>query len=182
VNNGRVVRLVAGPPRRTIARVALVAAIAVAVAYMGFLRPMQMQWGATAVERTRPMPGDLVIGSATFIATRAVTIDAPREQVWPWIDQMARRERFFVKGFEANRYMLWLTRSAPRLSWCWELHPIGARQTRLVTRVRFRHPWLSPEIFRVLLADVRDGFTVRNAMLEVKAQAESAARKGRTRP
>jgi hypothetical protein len=161
-------------------RIALIAAIAVAVAYVGFLRPMQMQWGATAVERTRPMPGDLVIGNATFIATRAVTIDAPRDQVWRWIDQMGRRERFFVKGFEANRYMLWLTRSAPRLSWCWELQPIGTGRTRLVTRVRFRHPWLSSEIFRSLLADVRDGFTVRDAMLDVKARAESAVGKGPT--
>jgi hypothetical protein len=170
-------RLIAGPVGRTIARIVLVALIAIAVAYLAFLRPMQMQWGATAIERTRPMPGDLVIGNATFVATRAITVEATREQIWPLIERMGRRERFFVKGFEANRYMLWLMRSAPRLSWCWELEPAGGGRTRLVTRVRFRHSWLSTEIFRVLLADVRNGFTVRDAMLEVKAQAEAAARK-----
>ncbi len=170
-------RLIAGPVGRTIARTVLVAVIAVAVAYLAFLRPMQMRWGSTALERVRPMPGDLVIGNATFVATRAITVEATREQIWPLIDQMGRRERFFVKGFEANRYLLWLMRSAPRLSWCWELEPAGSRRTRLVTRVRFRHPWLSTEIFRVLVADVRNGFTVRDAMLEVKAQAEAAARK-----
>ena len=174
---GRVVRLIAGPAVRTIVRIVLIAAVAVTVAYAGFLRPMQMRWGSTDVERTRPMPGDRVIGNASFVATRAVTIEAPSEQVWPLIERMGRRERFFVKGFEAGRYMLWLTRSAPRLSWCWELHPIGARQTRLVTRVRFRHPWLSPEILRALVADVGNGFAVRNAMLDVKAQAEASVKK-----
>ncbi len=170
-------RLIVGPAGRTMARIVLIAIIAVAVAYLAFLRPMQMQWGATALERARPMPGDRVIGSATFVATRAVTVEAARDQVWPLIEQMARRQRYFVKGFEANRYMLWLSRSAPRLSWCWELEPTGTRQTRLVTRVRFRHPWLSTGIFRALAADVRNGFTVRDAMLEVKAQAEAATRK-----
>jgi hypothetical protein len=177
-----VVSLVAGPTGRTIARILLGSAVALAVAYGGYLRPMQMRWGSTEVERAQPMPGDRVIGNATFVATRAVTIDAAREQVWPWIEQMGRRERYVVKGFEANRYMLWLTRSVPRQSWCWELHAVGTRQTRLVTRVRFRHPWLSPAIFRGLLADVRDGFKVRNAMLDVKARAEEALRKGHPRP
>ena len=175
-------KIVAGPLVKTVVRVALIAAVALAVAYLGFLRPMQMQWGSTAVERTRPMPGDKVIGNATFVATRAVTIDAPRDNVWPLIEQMGRRERFFVKGFEANRYMLWLTRSAPRLSWCWELEPADAGRTRLVTRVRFFHAWFSPEVLRVLLADVRNGFTVRDAMLEVKARAEAVAKKRPTRP
>jgi hypothetical protein len=179
---GSVVRLVAGPVERTVVRIVLIAVVALAVAYLAFLRPMQMQWGSTAVERTHPMPGDKVIGDATFVATRAITIDAPREQVWPLIEQMGRRERFFVKGFEASRYMLWVTRSTPRLTWCWELEAVGDRRTRLVTRVRFRHLWLSSEIVSALLADVRNGFTVRDAMIDVKTQAESAMKKGRTRP
>jgi hypothetical protein len=78
--------------------------------------------------------------------------------------------------------MLWLTRSAPRLSWCWELEPVDAGRTRLVTRVRSFHAWFSPEVLRVLLADVRNGFTVRDAMLEVKARAEAVAKKRPTRP
>lgn len=165
-------------PRRpvdTLVRAAFAAVVALLVAYLAFLRPMHMRWGATGVEIARSMPGDLVVGNATFVATRAVTIDARPEQVWPWIVQMGTRNRRFVKGFEANRYMLWLARSSPRLTWFWGLYPVGSGQTRLVTRVRFRHPWLSPAIFRVLFADVSDIFTVRDAMLEVKARAESMA-------
>lgn len=172
---GDVTRLMAGSAPRTVLRIVLIAVVAVAVADLAFLRPKQMQWGSTAVERSRPMPGDTSIGGATFVATRAITIDASREQVWPLIEQMGRRERFFVKGFEADRYMLWLSRSAPRLSWCWTLESAGRGRTRLVTRIRFRHPWLSSEIVRVLVEDVRNGFTVRDAMLRVKAQAEAAS-------
>jgi hypothetical protein len=161
---------------RIAARAAFVAAVAVAVWFFTFLRPSEMRWGATPVEVGRPMPGDRVVGNATYIATRAVTIDAPREKVWPWIVQMGMQNGYAVKGYEANRYMLWLTRSAPRLTWCWSLSPVGSRQTRLVTRVRFRHTWLSLAIARVLVADLRNIVIVRNAMLDVKARAEAMAR------
>lgn len=154
-------------------------AVIAALGYFGFARPAHMRWGATDVEVARPMPGDLVVGGADFVATRAVTIEAPRELVWPRIAQMGQRDGHFVKGFEANRYMLWLTRSAPRLTWCWQLDAAGAGRTRLVTRVRFRHAWLSKAALGSLAADFGDIFTVRGAMLDVKAQAEGAARKRR---
>ena len=155
------------------------AAVVTAFAYFGVARPAHMRWGATDVEVARPMPGDRVVGGADFVATRAVTIEAPRELVWPWIVQMGQCDRRFAKGFEANRYMLWLTRSAPRLTWCWQLESAGAGRTRLVTRVRFRHAWLSMAVMKSLAADLGDSVTVRGAMLTVKAQAEAAARKWR---
>ncbi len=154
------------------------AAIA-AFAYLAFARPAHMRWGATDVEVARPMPGDRVVGGADFIATRAVTIEAPRELVWPWIVEMGQRDRRFIKGFEANRYVLWLARSTPRLTWCWQLEAEGAGRTRLVTRVRFRHAWLSTAGLKSLVADLGDIVTVRRAMLDVKARAERAARNWR---
>jgi hypothetical protein len=157
-----------------IIRVAFVAAVASVVMHVAFLRPMQMGWGATDVEMARPLPGDKVVGNATFVATRALTVEAPPEQVWPWIVKMGVEDRRFVKGFEANRYMLWLTRTAPRLTWCWTLTPIGLERTRVVTRVRFYHSWTSPAAFRVLLADLGDFYRVRRALLDVKSQAEAA--------
>ncbi len=147
-----------------------------ALGYFGIARPVGMRWGATDVEVARPMPGDRVVGSADFVATRAVTVEAPRELVWPWIVQMGQRDARFVKGFEANRYMLWLTRSAPRLTWCWQLEEVGAGRTRLVTRVRFRHSWLTKAALGSLTADFGDILTVRRAMLDVKARAEAAAK------
>ena len=59
-----------------------------ALAYWRFVRPWQLTWGATAAEVSRPLPSDDLVPAPTFNATRAITIDAPPERVWPWIVQM----------------------------------------------------------------------------------------------
>jgi hypothetical protein len=43
---------------------------------------------ATAIEKRRPLPADPIIPDPIFTSTHAITIDAPPEQVWPWIAQM----------------------------------------------------------------------------------------------
>ena len=43
---------------------------------------------ATTLEKRRPLPVDAFIPEAIFASTHAITIDAPPEQVWPWIAQM----------------------------------------------------------------------------------------------
>jgi hypothetical protein len=42
----------------------------------------------TAFEQRRPLPVDDLVPDALFTSTHAITIDAPPEQVWPWIAQM----------------------------------------------------------------------------------------------
>ncbi len=51
-------------------------------------RSYQLHWGATAEEINRPMPGDELNRSATFLATRAITISGTPRQIWPWLLQM----------------------------------------------------------------------------------------------
>jgi hypothetical protein len=51
-------------------------------------RPWHMRWGATDAEVAAAMPGDDIVHRAQFNATRAITIEAPPEQVWPWIAQL----------------------------------------------------------------------------------------------
>lgn len=51
-------------------------------------RRWHLQWGATQAEAEAPMPGDDLIGPAAFTATRAITIAAPPEAVWPWLVQV----------------------------------------------------------------------------------------------
>jgi hypothetical protein len=63
----------------------VVAAIAV---YLGLIRPRQVRWGATADEVARSMPGDGILGPGAPSTTRAITIGAPAEQVWPWLAQL----------------------------------------------------------------------------------------------
>ena len=52
------------------------------------VRPWHLRWGATDAEVHGPMPGDEVVRRAQFTATRAISIDAPPERVWPWIVQL----------------------------------------------------------------------------------------------
>jgi hypothetical protein len=51
------------------------------------IQPWQHRWGASDEEVHRPMPGDALIPDAAS-TTRAITIAAPAEQVWPWLVQL----------------------------------------------------------------------------------------------
>jgi hypothetical protein len=70
----------------------LVAAGAVAcgasLAYLRVVRPWQLTWGATADEVGGTLPGDELVEHPTFDATRAITIAAEPEQIWPWLLQV----------------------------------------------------------------------------------------------
>jgi hypothetical protein len=48
-------------------------------------------WGATRQEIERFFPGDDLVPDAGYVSTRAVTIEAPRSAVWPWLAQMGYR-------------------------------------------------------------------------------------------
>ena len=56
--------------------------------YLRVIRPWQLRWGATNEEVARAMPGDDVVKRPTFNATRAVTIQARPEEIWPWLVQI----------------------------------------------------------------------------------------------
>jgi len=58
-------------------------------------RPWHMRWGATKEEVHGSMPGDDIVPKASFNATRAVTIKAPPERVWPWIVQIGYKRAGF---------------------------------------------------------------------------------------
>jgi 2-oxoacid dehydrogenases acyltransferase (catalytic domain) len=57
-------------------------------AYLRFIRPWQLRWGATDEEVARAMAGDDVVMHPTFNATRAVTIQARPEEIWTWLVQI----------------------------------------------------------------------------------------------
>ncbi len=65
-----------------------IAGVATAVSAFAFYRWWHLRWGATTAEHAGAMPGDDILSSATFTATRALTIEAPAECVWPWIVQV----------------------------------------------------------------------------------------------
>ena len=70
-----------------IAAAVLAALLAV---YVAVLRPWHLRWGTTAVEAAVILPGDDLLQGNLGLVTRAITIDAPPERIWPWLMQMGQ--------------------------------------------------------------------------------------------
>src|SRR5947209_19838452 len=66
---------------------ALLSGVAFGV-YLRFYRPWHSRWGATDEEVALAMPGDEAIKRPTFNVTRAITMKARPEEIWPWIVQI----------------------------------------------------------------------------------------------
>src|SRR5512132_437733 len=56
---------------------------ALAAAYGTAARPWHSRWGATREELSQPMPFDDLIHRPNYVTTRAVTVDASPDVVWP---------------------------------------------------------------------------------------------------
>jgi hypothetical protein len=66
---------------------ALCAATAAAAMFVRFRR-WHLRWGATDEEVATPLPGDDIVADPTFAPTRAITIGARPDEIWPWIVQI----------------------------------------------------------------------------------------------
>ncbi len=79
-------------------------------------RRWHRHWGATAAEQAGSMPGDDLLRRAQFRATRAITIDAPPQAVWPWLVQVgARRAGWYSNDLLDNLGQPSATRVVPEL-------------------------------------------------------------------
>ena len=61
-----------------------------AAAYVYAVRPWHLRWGATDEELSERLPGDGLVQHPNVEATHAVTINAPVEEVWPWLVQIGQ--------------------------------------------------------------------------------------------
>jgi hypothetical protein len=76
------------------------AVAALAALYGLIVRPWLLRWGSTAAERKADLPGDDVDHDATYVTTRAVTIEASVGEVWPWLVQMGQdRAGFYTHNW-----------------------------------------------------------------------------------
>jgi hypothetical protein len=81
-----------------------------------FLRHWHRSWGATPAEVTAAMPGDHLLPRAQYRSTRAITIDAAPEDVWPWLVQVGyRRGGWYACDLLDNFARPSLRRIAPEL-------------------------------------------------------------------
>ena len=87
-----------------------------AAAYILLARPRLLTWGATDQESDERLPGDDLIVHADLTATRAITIRAPADQVWPWIAQLGQgRGGFYSYDFLET---CWAATSTARIGSC----------------------------------------------------------------
>ena len=64
-----------------------------------------LDWGSNREERTMRLPGDDVLEDVMTHHTRAVTIDAPPNAVWPWLVQVGDRRGGFYSYDWLERYL-----------------------------------------------------------------------------
>lgn len=81
--------------RTTKTLIALAGSAAGLAAYHTYGRPRLQNWGSHAGEVRRSLAGDDLVPDPDLSTTRAITIDAPPDAVWPWIVQMGQRRGGF---------------------------------------------------------------------------------------
>ena len=75
--------------RRPARPVALLGTFATAI-YGLVIRPWHLRWGSEPGEERLPLPGDDLLPEAGTQILHAVTIEAPVEEVWPWVAQLGQ--------------------------------------------------------------------------------------------
>ena len=66
----------------------VIAALGVTAAAACVVERLGRRSGATREEARMSLPGDDIVARPLWASTRAFTIDAPPEEVWPWVVQM----------------------------------------------------------------------------------------------
>lgn len=75
--------------------VAAFASSTAAAIYALVIRPWHLRWGATDNELEEQLPGDELVEEPTLNSTRAITINAPAGEVWPWLVQIGQNRGGF---------------------------------------------------------------------------------------
>lgn len=108
-------------------RAVLISAVGLAAtaAWRGVFTPWQRNWGATEEEVAMSLPGDELTPPPVEQNTRAITIAASPEQVWPWLVQMgADRGGFYSYAWLENLFGLKI-HNADRIVDDWQQLALG---------------------------------------------------------
>lgn len=135
------------------ARPAIAAGTLVAAAALA--RQTMRNWGATKAECALDLPGDDLVPEPAVSTTRAITIDAPPEAVWPWLVQIGQ-DKGGLYSYDWIENLLGLDiHSADRIEPNWQYLEVGDL-VRLV-----RPGWLGlPDGYVLEVARVEPPFTL----------------------
>lgn len=101
------------------------AVLAAAALYALALRPWFRRWGSTEAERERPLPGDELLVTPDAKATRAISIDAAPDDVWPWIAQLGQGRGGFYSYEWLENLAGCEMRNADRIHPEWQRRKVG---------------------------------------------------------
>src|SRR5262245_18296846 len=102
------------------------AAVIVSVVLIVLLMPWMDRWGASADEISASLPGDELVPSPRITYTRAVSINASPDEIYPWIVQLGaeRGGMYSYDWFETNILRCPLT-NADRIHEEWQGLKVG---------------------------------------------------------
>jgi hypothetical protein len=110
-------------------------------------------WGATPEEAASSLPGDDLVQDPAFRSTRAITIDAAPEAIWPWLKQMGLARGGWY-SYDKLLQIFWPlpARSATAIESQWQDLKEGD-PVDLISTMIFRVGQLIPNEALVLVAD-----------------------------
>lgn len=98
------------------------ASIMIAAFLTSFLRGPRNHWGVTAEVAARARPGDELIEAPRWSWTHGIEIDAPSEDVWPWIAQLGADRGGFYSYQWLENVMGCEVRNAEAIHADWQVH------------------------------------------------------------
>jgi hypothetical protein len=103
---------------------AVLGASAVAV-YVRRVEPWLRRWGATNPERSWHVPIDDLVERGGAVTTRAVTVHAPIEHVWPWLVQIGQDRAGFYSYTKLENLVAAGMRNADVVNPAWQRREVG---------------------------------------------------------
>lgn len=103
-----------------------VASAAALAAYHWGLRPWYEHWGTTPEEAAARLPGDELVPTPIFNRTKAISIHAPVEKVWPWLLQLGQNKAgLYSYEFIENRLLGCDIHNSDRIVPEWQATQVG---------------------------------------------------------
>jgi hypothetical protein len=87
--------------------------------------PWLLNWGSTPEERRKSMPEDALMPEGSRGLTRAVTVEAPVEEVWPWLAQLGQDRGGFYSYEWLENLAGCRMRNADRIHPEWQHRDVG---------------------------------------------------------
>jgi hypothetical protein len=115
--------------------------------YALVIRPWHLRWGAELEDEKREVPGGELLRNEGTPILHAVTIDAPVEEVWPWLAQLAQDRAGFYSYEWLENLAGCEMKNADRIHPDWQqrelgetvhLHPGGGLKVRVFETERAR--------------------------------------------